>query len=101
MTNARTPRRRMPRRALAAVCLLAIPAAAVSACGGGDSVPGNAVAKVGDAVIKKETFDHWMRIAAISSQGQTQGASPAAAQIPQPPDYKACIDNKKKTAPKP
>ena len=89
----------MPRRALAAVFLLAT-AAAVSACGG-DSVPGNAVAKVGDAVIKKETFDHWMRIAAISSQGQTAGADPAKVQIPQPPDYAACVANKKKTAPKP
>ena len=100
MTNAKTPRRRMPRRALAAVCLLALPAAAFSACGE-ESVPGNAVAKVGDSVIKKETFDHWMKIAAISSQGQTQGSTPANVQIPDAPEYTACVANKKKTAPKP
>jgi foldase protein PrsA len=78
---------------------LVVPVLALTACGG-DNVPGNAVAKVDDAVIKKATFDHWMQIAAISSQGPQQGSN-AKPQIPVPPDYTACIANKKKTAPKP
>jgi foldase protein PrsA len=85
------------RRAL--LCALVVPALALTACGG-DNVPDNAVAKVDDAVIKKATFDHWMQIAAISSQGPQQGST-AKPQIPDPPDYTACIANKKKTAPKP
>jgi foldase protein PrsA len=62
----------------------------VAACGG---VPGNAVATVDGEPIEKKTFDHWMTIAAKSG-GQ------AATQIPQPPDFKACVDNKRKTLPK-
>jgi foldase protein PrsA len=101
MTNARTPRRRMPRRALAAACLLAMPATALAACGGGDSIPGNAVAKIGDSEIKKETFDRWMRIAAISSQGPATGDTPPPVKIPQPPEFTDCVAEKKKTSPKP
>jgi foldase protein PrsA len=77
-------------------------AAAVSACGG-DGVPGNAVVRVGDQSIKKSTFDHWMRIAAISQQGQQNpsATTPPKANIPDAPDFKACIAQKAKTAPKP
>jgi foldase protein PrsA len=82
--------------ALGAISILGL-----SACGG-DNVPGNAVVRVGDDTIKKTMFDHWMQVASISSQG----ANPAAggtpkANIPQPPDFKACIAEKAKTAPKP
>ena len=42
----------------------------LAACGG-DSIPGNSVAKVGDTSITKDDFNHWLKIAAISSQGQT------------------------------
>ena len=72
-------------------CVAALPALSVAACGG---VPGNAVATVDGEAIEKKTFDHWMQVAAKS------GGQPAEA-MPQPPEYTACIDNKKKTLPKP
>jgi foldase protein PrsA len=75
-------------------------AVALAACGGGssDSVPSDAVAKVGDSTIKKATFDHWMNVAAISSQG---GAAGAKATVPDAPAFTNCIAEKTKSAPKP
>jgi foldase protein PrsA len=69
--------------ALGAAVLVAV---ALSACGG-SSLPGNAVAKVGGTPITKTTFDHWIAIAAASSQ-QTTTTKPA---VPVPPNYTACI----------
>ncbi len=67
---------------------------ALSACG--DSVPGNSVASVdGDGITRTE-FARWIGIAASTSQ--PQGAAKTAYV---PPEYTACIANKKKTAPKP
>jgi foldase protein PrsA len=86
-------RRRLPLLAL-------VPALALSACGG-DSVPSNGVAKVDDTVITKRTFDRWMKIAAISSQGPQQGAAQPKVSIPQPPEYTDCVAQKRKTTPKP
>jgi foldase protein PrsA len=83
-----------------ALCALVLPALALSACGG-DNVPGNAVAKVDDKTITKRTFDHWMQIAAISSQGAAAGANAPKPAIPQPPDFANCVAQKKQTAPKP
>jgi foldase protein PrsA len=86
--------------ALGAFFVVAI---ALAACGG-SSIPGNSVAKVGDTSITKTDFNHWLKIAAISSQGQSNpdvASGKAQAEIPDPPDYKACIANKAKTAPKP
>ena len=94
-----TDRRRPSLKALTAT-LAAVPLLALTACGG-DSVPSNAVAKVDDAVIEKRTFDHWMQIAAISSQGPTQGAAKPKVSIPQPPEFTECVAQKKTTAPKP
>ena len=85
---------------LAALCALAAPAVALTACGG-DNVPGNAVAKVDDKLIKNDTFNHWMRIAAISAQGPAQGAAAPQPKIPQPPEFTDCVGDKKKNAPKP
>jgi foldase protein PrsA len=83
--------------------LLALPAAlALSACG--DNVPGNAVVRVDDDLIEKRDFDRWMRIAAISAQGQAAPAAGGKApqvQIPRPPDYAQCVATKKRTSPKP
>src|SRR4051812_2589779 len=70
----------------------------LSACGGG-GVPGNAVIKIGSDPIKTSEFNHWLQVAATGQQQQT-GAT-GKAQIPQPPDFKACIATKKKTATKP
>jgi foldase protein PrsA len=76
---------------------------ALAACGG-SSIPGNSVAKVGDTSITKDDFNHWLKIAAISSQGQTDpdvAAGKKAAEIPDPPKFSQCVAEKEKTAPKP
>src|SRR6476620_7482813 len=85
-------------RALGAL-LFASLAVALAACGGGDSVPSSDVAKVGGAEISKDTFNHWLKVAAISSAGGAAGAEKAA--FPDAPDFKNCIAEKTKTAPKP
>lgn len=69
---------------------LFVPAAILVGCGG---VPGNAVAEVDGEVIEKDTFEHWMGVAAKSS-------GPTAA-VPDPPEYTKCIAEAKKTAGKP
>jgi foldase protein PrsA len=84
-----TPSRTLLHKLATLACLLALPVL-VAACGG---VPGNAVATVDGESIEKSTFDHWMTIAAKSGGQQ-------ATQIPQPPAFKACIANKRKTLPK-
>jgi foldase protein PrsA len=74
----------------------------VSACGGG--VPGNAVVTVDGQTIKRSTFDHWMNIAAVSAAGQQNpnASTPPKASVPDAADdFKQCIANKRKTAPKP
>src|SRR3954454_2371513 len=86
-------------RLFLAVGAIAVPAVALSACG--DSVPGNSVAKVGDDSITKTQFNHWMQVAAISSQGALPGAKKTAVKVPQPPDFAECVATKTKTAPKP
>jgi foldase protein PrsA len=68
-----------------------VPAAIFAGCGG---VPGNAVATVDGNSIEKSDFDHWLTVAAKSG-----GQSGAAA--PKPPDFAACVSQKRKTTPKP
>jgi foldase protein PrsA len=89
-------------RLLLPIGLLCLSATALAACGGsdGDSVPGNAVAKVGDVSVTKDDFTHWMNVAAVSSAQQT-GATATPPKAPDPPDYTACVAQKKKSAPKP
>ncbi len=72
----------------------------IAACGGG-GIPGNSVATVGDQTIKRDTFDHWMKIIAISQASQTNPAAAKTATVPDAPDFKQCAAQKKKTAPKP
>jgi parvulin-like peptidyl-prolyl isomerase len=69
----------------------------VSACVGG--VPGNAVVSVDNQTIKTTTFDHWMRIASIASQGQANpnAATAPTANVPDAPDFKQCIARLKAT----
>ncbi len=57
----------------------------LSACGG---IPGNAVVSVDGNSITKDTFAHWMSVAAVSSTQSTPGAKPV---VPDPPQYTACI----------
>jgi foldase protein PrsA len=84
--------------ALGAFFVVAL-ALGVSACGGG--MPGNSVATVGDQTIKRDTFDHWMKIIAISQASQTNPNAAKTAAVPDPPDFAKCVAAKKKTAPKP
>jgi foldase protein PrsA len=74
-----------------ALCALAATVAVVAGCGG---VPGNAVAEVDGTAIEKDSFQHWMQVASKSSG--TKGAK-----VPDAPDFKTCIADKRKTAPKP
>jgi foldase protein PrsA len=75
-----------------ALCAFFVPAAVLAGCGG---IPGNAVADVDGNSIEKTAFEHWMGVLAKSG-GQKPTATP-----PQPPDYKACVADKRKTTPKP
>src|SRR5947208_1175689 len=76
-------------------------AVALAACGG-SSIPGDAVAKVGDNAIKMDTFNHWMKVAAISSSGSTEpDKAGASALVPDAPNFTKCIAEKKASAPKP
>jgi foldase protein PrsA len=88
-------------RSLALCAFFVLPALLISACGGG--VPGNSVARIGDETIKKSTFDHWMRIAAVSQQSQTNpsASGPPKVNVPDAPDFTKCVAGKKATAPKP
>jgi foldase protein PrsA len=70
----------------------------LAACGG-DSVPGNAVVKIGSDPIKTSQFDHWLQVAATTAQQQTGVTGKPS--IPKPPEFTDCIANKKKTAVKP
>jgi foldase protein PrsA len=73
--------------------LAAVAALPVILAGCGNDVPSGAVAKIDDAVIKKEEFDHWLAAAAAGQQ--PPGASTEIV-LPQPPDFTECIDAKKK-----
>jgi foldase protein PrsA len=93
---------KLPRRLLALGAFFVV-AIALAACGG-DSIPGNSVAKVDGTNITKDDFNHWLKIAAISSQGQTDPAVASGkkqAQIPDPPDFKQCVAAKQAAAPAP
>ena len=72
---------------------LVAPAALVAGCGG---VPGNAVATVDGDSIDKDSYNHWVQVAAKSG-----GAAGQTAAAPKPPDYTECIAAKRKTTPKP
>ena len=75
------------------ISLLAAGAALpVLVAGCGNDVPSGAVAKVDDAVIKKEEFDHWLQAAA---QGQQQAGTGGVVAAPEPP-FTECIAAKKK-----
>jgi foldase protein PrsA len=83
------------RRIILALGAFFVLALLLAACGG---VPGNGVARVDDSVIKKSTFDHWLAVAALSSQtpGSTAGAT-----VPDAPKYTKCIATKRAQQPKP
>lgn len=80
-----------PRRLIPLLALVA--AISVVATGCGDDVPSGAVAKIGDTVIKKEDFEHWLEAAA---KGQQPPGAGGEITIPEPPEYTDCIAAKKK-----
>jgi foldase protein PrsA len=79
---------------LASLTALVAVAALVAGCGG-DSVPSNAVAKVGDTAITKAEFNHWLT-AAAKQQAQTTGQKPADVVAPDPPNFTQCVAAKSK-----
>src|SRR3954468_3577782 len=84
--------------ALAAIILV------IAGCGG-DDVPSDSVATVGDAKITKAQYQHWLA-ATIKQQAQSTGHPPTAVVIPDPPDFTKCVAAKakqpaQKGAPKP
>jgi foldase protein PrsA len=90
-----------PRRLISLLAAGAVLPVVIAGCG--NDVPSGAVAKVGDTVIKKEEFDHWLQAAA---QGQQPPGTGGEVVVPDPPDFTECVDAKKKQptppgAPKP
>jgi foldase protein PrsA len=83
--------------ALGAVLLTGL---TLSACGGG--IPGNAVVSVNGKAITRDTYNHWVEVAATTSAASAStGKTPPKPVIPDPPAYKACIAHLQATAPKP
>lgn len=87
-------------RALILLALLSVVALTVTACGSDDSVPGNAVARVGDSNITKAEYANWVNIAAISQAQQTAPGSTAKPNIPVPPNFTKCVADAKAALPK-
>ena len=64
----------------------------LAGCGDQAGVPGSAVATVDGEAIGRRAFDHWLAVAAKSS-------GRPGAQVPKPPDYVACVAQKRKAQP--
>jgi foldase protein PrsA len=72
---------------------IALPIAACAAliAGCGSDVPTNGVAKIGDTVITKDQFNHWLNAAAHGS------AAPGSnVVVPDPPNFTKCVANQAK-----
>jgi foldase protein PrsA len=78
------------------IVLAAALALALVAAGCGDSVPKDAVAKVGDTSITKAQFNHWLQAAARQQSTGAPGEPPSAASVPDPPNFTRCIADKQK-----
>src|SRR4051812_7119437 len=62
---------------------------------GGDDVPSDSVAKVGDTKITKKDFQHWFD-ASVKQQAQSTGTKPENVVAPDPPSFSKCIAAKQK-----
>jgi len=69
-----------------ALLSLAVVPALFAGCGGGDGLPGDSVARVGDQPIARAQFAHWFDVATRS-----QSADGGAASLPDPPTYAKCV----------
>src|SRR3954471_9404877 len=81
-------------RLLLVLVALAIPALVAAGCGG-DDVPSDSVAKVGDVKITKSQYQHWF-LASVKQQAQSTGQKPDQVVAPDPPDFTKCIAAKQK-----
>src|SRR5439155_21755090 len=70
------------------VALGLLAALAVTVAGCGNSVPANGVAKVGDTVITKTEFNHWLTAAAHQQAASAPGQ---AVVVPDPPNFSRCV----------
>src|SRR3954449_2518706 len=86
----------MPKTLRLFLALAALAIAAVVAAGcGGDDVPSDSVAKVGDVKITKTQYQHWF-LASVKQQAQSTGQKPDQIVAPDPPDFTKCIAAKQK-----
>jgi foldase protein PrsA len=91
------PRRlTQPGRKLALLTLPLAIAALAALLSGCNDVPPNAVAKVGDEVIKRSEYDHWLSAAA---RGQQPPGGGGKVVLPDPPDFTKCVAAKQKQLP--
>ena len=81
-------------RLFAGASLAGLCAVAAAGCGG-DDVPADAVARVGDTVVTKQAFDRWY---ASAAQSQRQQGGPAVA--PDPPRFEKCAAGLEEAQPK-
>jgi foldase protein PrsA len=81
-------------RIFLALAALAIAALVAAGCGGND-VPSDSVAKVGDVKITKSQFQHWF-LASVKQQAQSTGQKPDQVVAPDPPNFTKCIAAKQK-----
>src|SRR3954463_3396017 len=81
-------------RPLSLLATLAVVILVIAGCGG-DDVPSDSVATVGDAKITKAQYQHWLP-AALNKKGERTGPKPADVVIPDPPDFTKCVAAKAK-----
>jgi foldase protein PrsA len=87
-------------RSIAALGAVFFAGIGLTACGS-SGVPGDAVVQVGEQPITKETFNHWLSVAAASSAQTAAGKTAPKPVVPDPPSYTNCIAHLQATAPKP
>ncbi|MEA2440402.1 MAG: foldase protein PrsA [Thermoleophilaceae bacterium] len=85
----------MPKTFRLLLLLTALAAALVVAGCGGDDVPSDSVAKVGDAKITKTQYNHWL-LASVKQQAQSTGQKPDQVVVPDPPNFTNCVAAKQK-----
>src|SRR3954469_16176327 len=78
------------------ILLAAALALALIVAGCGDSVPKDAVAKVGDTSITKAQFQHWLEAAARQHTTSEPGQPASEAAVPDPPNFTRCVAEKQK-----
>src|SRR5258706_14265299 len=81
----------MPRIIRHLLLVAAAAALVVAIAGCGSAIPGNSVAKIGDTVITKDQFNHWLNAAAHGS-----AAPGSAVVVPDPPTFSKCAANQAK-----